>query len=253
MKPYIGVTGCMSNQEVEHLLRLMPEPIDPPQLLMVGVLVSSKTMAGGKNKYPNRYPGMNDVYRIFPDHGPALNLVHYNTQEPDTLYEQLMQMTDWWRYRINGFQLNVAWPDPRIIKRYVTACPTKDIVLQVGGHAFEMIGNSPTHLVERVKEYQGLIKCVLLDPSGGHGTLLDMARMIGYLDVLYASKVDIGIGIAGGLCAETLDHVAPLIKGFPGLSIDAEGRLRDGDDHLDLVKAEAYVQKALALFAQAKK
>jgi hypothetical protein len=47
------------------------------------------------------------------------------------------------------------------------------------------------------------------------------------------------------LCAETLPAVASLVREY-GLSIDAEGRLRDGDEGgvLDLDKARAYLAAA---------
>lgn len=38
--------------------------------------------------------------------------------------------------------------------------------------------------------------------------------------------------VAGALSAETLPRAEPLLARFPRLSLDAEGRLRDGEDRL---------------------
>ena len=54
----------------------------------------------------------------------------------------------------------------------------------------------------------------------------------------------LGIGIAGGLSADTLPHIAGLLQEIPDLSIDAEGQLRDENDHLDVNKAVRYVLAA---------
>jgi hypothetical protein len=54
--------------------------------------------------------------------------------------------------------------------------------------------------------------------------------------------------IAGGLSDSTLDLLDALVGVFPEMSIDAEGRLRDANDRLDLVRAAQYVRHAYALF-----
>ncbi|MBU6370684.1 MAG: hypothetical protein KGH93_01430 [Patescibacteria group bacterium] len=252
MKPYIGITGFMLKREVDACLEVFPE--NEKCLLMVGVLASWKTVRNIRNKYPNRYPDMHGISDIFPDSAHTLNLIHYNTDDPETLDQQLTVLEhSWGGEHLHGFQLNIPWPDPGSIEKYVKGHIERrgrlpSIVLQVGGYAFTMIGNSPKRLAEKIGEYDILVDTVLLDPSGGKGQLLDVDRMRGHLEALSAKNMQIGLGIAGGLSAETLDAVALLAKEFPRLSIDAEGRLRNKDDGLDLALAGAYVRKALRLF-----
>jgi hypothetical protein len=50
------------------------------------------------------------------------------------------------------------------------------------------------------------------------------------------------------LSGATLDLVRPLLKDFPDLSFDAEGKLRDSTDRLIPELAAEYVRKAFALF-----
>lgn len=250
-KPYIGITGFMSLDEAIAVLRSMP--VSAGRVVMVGVLASQKTMRGIQNKWPNRYPKMEKIAGIFPNHPLALNLIHYHTKEQETLYEQLLKMTGFGGDNLHGFQLNVAWPSPSALKKYRLAYPTMQIVLQIGARAFEMVKHSPKKLAAKVaKEYDELIDYVLLDPSGGYGKPFNTERARKYLTELKAKKLNAGLGVAGGLSPNTLGLVEPLTKDFPDLSIDAEGRLRNQNDSLNLNIAEEYIRKALKTFDSAK-
>jgi len=136
---------------------------------------------------------------------------------------------------------------------YKKAYPTKQFVLQIGGHAFEMINDSPKQLAAKVAEYNEVVEYVLLDPSGGYGKPLDPDRARDYLLALKAQNLGMGLGVAGGLSPTTLDPVRPLSREFPDLSIDAEGRLRTLEDHLDLAVSSEYLRRALAMFNGAQK
>ncbi|MDP3726249.1 MAG: hypothetical protein Q8R36_03570 [bacterium] len=241
----------MSQSEALSVLDSVPS--SSRRLVMIGVLASQKTVfLGGANKWPNRYPNLGDIAGIFPVHSLALNLVHYNTKEPETLLEQMLVVTRWGGPNFEGFQLNVAWPRPRILEKYRRRHGNMYIVLQIGGGAFKKIGDSPLRLAKKViGEYKGLVDYVLLDPSGGYGKPFDSERIREYLVALREEGAErfIGLGVAGGLSPTTLNLVEPLVKDFPEVSIDAEGRLRDGNDKLDVSVAKKYVSKALEIFA----
>lgn len=247
--PYIGVTGFMSPEEVKNTL----EGIDfqkAKRLLMVGVLASLKSLQGLPNKWPGRYPKIEDVKNIFLENENCLNLVHFNTKEPESLLSQLLSVTDIAGRNFNGFQLNIAWPSVRVLEDYKELHNDKTIVLQIGGRAFEEVSHSPKKLADKVhSEYAGLIDYVLLDPSGGTGKPFDPTVARSYLEALSAKTNDFGLGVAGGLSPTTLDLVEPLVKDFPDLSIDAEGRLRNPEiDNLHLGITKDYVEKSLELF-----
>lgn len=245
--PYIGITGFMSLNDALHVLNIVPTNAE--RLIMIGVLASLKTMRGIQNKWPNRYPSMDKIAGIFPRHPRALNLIHYNTKEIDALGDQLIAMTNFGGENLHGFQLNIAWPSPAALEAYRKTNPSKQIVLQIGGHAFEMVNRSPEILSAKVaREYSGLVEYVLLDPSGGYGRPFDPERAQEYLNALKESNLDIGLGVAGGLSPATLNLVESLTRDFPNLSIDAEGRLRTTDDHLDLNVASEYLRVALSMF-----
>ncbi|MFZ2205443.1 MAG: hypothetical protein WA057_04385 [Candidatus Magasanikiibacteriota bacterium] len=248
-KAYIGVTGFMSSQEITDTLRGIDYK-KTDRLIMVGVLASFKTLQGIANKWVNRYPLVNEIAGIFQPNENFLNLIHFNTKELNTFFAQLIQINDLAGDSFNGFQLNIAWPDPKVLEKYKRLCPDKNIVLQIGGGAFEKISHSPVKLAEKINnEYAGLIDYVLLDPSGGTGKQFDPIVARGYLEELSKHENDFGLGVAGGLSSSTLNLIEPLVKDFPNISIDAEGKLRTSEDHLDVNEAGSYIKKSLDLFS----
>lgn len=264
-RPYIGITGFMTRDEVDHVMNAADQ--HHSHKVMVGVLVSQKTVRGEKNKWPNRYPAMRDLPYIFNDHHQALNLIHFNTKDQSTLAEQLMEVVQFAApaglykvSKLHGFQLNLAWPDPKELQKFITtyeaitgARYNMAIVLQIGGHAFEMVDNDPKKLADKMLGYEGLVQYALLDPSGGLGKPFDTNKADAYLAELYARNLPMKLGVAGGLSAETMDLVVPLAIKYPELSVDAEGRLRDQNDKLDLKNATRYTLEAQRLFKNAQK
>jgi hypothetical protein len=262
-QPYAGITGFMTYKEVFEVGQLIPRfsPDANDVLWAVGMLMSSKTLRGIQNKYPKKYPLRENLGQIFSDHEAAMNIIHYNTDTPDNLlYELLAMVGMYWdgalkggglinKSILHGFQLNVTWPAVETItdfKRLSTGSDYKSfkIILQVGARALQQVEHSPLMLGERLKLYDGIVDYVLLDPSGGLGKPMDVEAMHRYVHGIKAADLDIGIGIAGGLCQESLPSIGSLLEEFPDLSIDAEGRLRDETDNLDIDKARAYLQLA---------
>lgn len=245
-KSYIGVTGFMSRAEVDAVLTAIPAGAE--RLLMIGVLVSSKTMEGIPNKWPKRYPSADQIAGIFPNHPLALNLVHFNTKDPNELLSQMLKVTELGGENFHGFQLNIKWPNPFTLEEYKREYPDKIIVLQCGEAALDAVSNNPTTLVEVIENYIGVCDYLLVDPSGGLGKPLNPHKGLEYLQQLNARTDKMGFGIAGGLSPTTLeDLMGPIVKVYPNTSIDAEGRLRDGDDNLDVAVAKDFVSKAYAL------
>lgn len=259
--PYIGITGFMRSYEVKLILDtfVKSRPLiknsfyqtlfqgENDRILMVGVLASVKTLYGKTNKWPNRYPKIEDIKNIFlcnPSH--LLNLVHYSTGHIETLYPQLALLTEIAGPNCDGFQLNIAWPDADEMSVFKKRYPYKKIVLQVGRKALD-IANAVINLESHLSSYEGLIDYVLFDPSGGRGEPFDTGEMHHCLKVAQKCLKGVGIGVAGGLSAETLDNLQPILGDFPDISIDAESRLRNENDHLVLSKAEFYIKKAFKI------
>ncbi len=240
--PYIGVTGFMSRFEVTTALAVVPQR--GTRRLMVGVLMSSKTLAGQPNKWPGRYPKRENVAGIFVDDPRALNLVHYSTDHPETLLSQLVEITELAGPYLDGFQLNIVWPPISDLEDYWEIHPDKFLVLQIGSKAMAQV-ESMERFEELVGAYLPMIDAILIDASGGKGAFLDAAKLAEYLRAIPKDWI-LGLGVAGGLGPDTLHFIEPLVPEFPELSIDAEGRLRTPmpEDALDLDRMLHYIAGA---------
>jgi hypothetical protein len=242
---YIGVTGFMTRADVDSVRASLPD--DCNRLLMVGVLVSSKTLAGNGNRYQHRYPKVGTIASLFPNDRRCLNLIHYATDKPENLASDLDRLTAFGGENLDGFQLNIAWPNLHVIAEHRRRCPSHRIVIQLGQRVLADLDERTPGAVRtcmQVAHAYGVTD-VLVDASGGAGRAIDLLAAHEHLDRVRGCGP--GIGIAGGLSAETIDSIAPIAADVPNLSIDAEGRLRDADDHLDVAAAIAYVTRASSL------
>ena len=93
--PYIGVTGFMSRDEIEVIQSLF----DPEarHKLMVGILASGKTIYGTPNRYPFKYPLVENIPSLLGaiDPSVAFGLIHYNTDNAGELEREV-------RYLLSG-------------------------------------------------------------------------------------------------------------------------------------------------------
>ncbi len=246
MVPYIGVTGFMEPWEVAAALDAFgPLPHHRRQKLMIGVLVSSRTLDNRPHKWPNRYPDIDGIAGLLPADRRTLNLIHYATEHPSTLAAQLDDLVDIGGEYLDGFQLNIRWPDPATI----IVRPHTRIVLQLGTRALKEAGNDPARVAERLDAYKEIITDVLIDQSGGEGIPLDIRVIEAYVRAIQKRHPQIGIGAAGGLSHENCGELRPLARTLPTLSLDAEGRLRTTeDDRLNIREMQEYLVAANAVF-----
>ena len=250
MRPYIGVTGFTTPQEIRAAIRFFGRATT--HQLMVGVLMSSKTLRGETNKWPRRYPRVSAIHDLFVKSPAVFNVIHFATDDKRRLGRDLMHIVaDVAGPHLHGFQLNVCWPDIGQIKAFHDATAGQyRIVLQVGGKALDEVGHSPLELAQRVATYRDVAHCVLLDQSGGHGKPLNVLTLSAYMESIQAHNPHFQIGVAGGLCAESVFALHPLMQKYPGTSIDAEGRLRDEvDDDMDMIRVLAYLSRAQRVVA----
>ncbi|HWM92135.1 MAG TPA: hypothetical protein VN493_15330 [Thermoanaerobaculia bacterium] len=220
--PYLGITGFTTAAEARHALGLLPP--SPNRLLMIGILACNSTC---RPENPARVPPVETIAGIFPDHPRALNLVHYFTDEPATLGRQLAELAGRCGPNLHGFQINGVRPTRADLGEVRSAWPGLRIVLQIG---------SPEEAAREVDD-------LLLDKSAGQGRPLDPDTVLPFLREL--KDTGLGLGVAGGLCASSLHLLEPLLAEFPDLSFDAESRLRDEEDRLDLERVRGYVQAGL--------
>ena len=146
----------------------------------------------------------------------------------------------------------MVWPDPGMIASGVhTSRRHVEVILQIGKNAIEQAGNDPQAVVEKLADYDGVIHRVLLDKSMGKGLGMDAQSLLPFARAIRQNFPKLGIGAAGGLGPKTMDLVKPLLREFPDLSIDAQGKLRPSGNAMDPIDwdmAETYLARALEMF-----
>ncbi len=253
MTPYIGITGFSTDGEVADVVQHLPASSD--RLLMCGVLLSNALLAGRPSGAPGRCPPPADIAGIFSSDPRCLNLVHYRPRAGSDLADALTRASDVGGPDCHGVQINATrgepWPDPGALAEYRRRRNPRRIVLQVGREAMASAGHEPETIASRCADYVGLVTDVLVDASEGLGRPLDAARAVRYLDAIAWAAPELGLVIAGGLCADNAQQLlGPLVPHWTHVSIDAEGRLRDYDDRLMPGAAAAYLVEALRVLGR---
>lgn len=252
--PYIGITGFKSPDTLrEFLIAIIRGRSRITHHLMIGALASSKTLQGEQNKWPGRTPRIEDLASCFVNDPLAINLVHFATDDRSTIDTQLVQLMNRAGSFCDGVQLNMVWPDIKQLITVLRAKRLRRVVLQIGSTAFKQVDEDPKRLAEKLDAYEHYITDILFDLSGGHGREMDPARAISVLRAVRERHPNLGTGVAGGLCQQTIHLLAPIVQEFPDINIDAEGRLRTPQpiDAMDDDKAVGYLTAAIDLFADA--
>jgi hypothetical protein len=246
--PYVGVTGFTKEVQVVKLLSLIPENFS--RKLMIGVLVDFNTLKGETRN--GRFAKKDDIKNIFDIsndcdiYKKALNFVHYCDGYKRDLLKSLLSVTEISGENLHGFQLNMRWPDTNVIKEYKNAFPDKKFVLQMEEDDF--LEYSPERMARELTKYDSLCDYVILDMSMGKGTQLDRVILTRYAKEI-RQATNMNIVFAGGLHSGNLDIIRLILKKFPDMSIDAEGRLMTYPKNvLDVQEASSYLLKSLEIF-----
>ena len=253
---YVGVSGFMSRAEVQAALAVFP---DCGRDIMVGVLASSKSLCNQPLKQPLRYPKCEDIANIFVDDPRCLNLVHvYNDHEwkSDVDGTTIPLIIDMFRAMdaggplCHGLQVNAARPTSIDLQWFRDKHPSARVVLQVRPAMIRVLeGHSRSRL--NALGCLANVTDVLIDASLGKGKTLNLDATRLSIDTIRHWSPDMRIGVAGGLCAATVSAIGALIR--EGVSVDAEGRLRDDTDgggRLDMFEVQAYLSAVAAEVAQ---
>lgn len=274
MKPYIGITDFTSSKEVEAMLAVFAEAFPSKKhTLMVGTMMSYKTLHGLPTKWAKAFPHHHQFRDIYRRKDPLLlNTLHYADYDGLTRPEDLARAILIAGHRgaassptIDALQLDMVWPVECMIRSAVAMAedrieestkeenPLEDmkIILQVGSRAMELMENDPKRVAKRISEYRDTVHCVLFDRSGGLGKVMEPTLLQSYIKETKKRCKGLSIAVAGGLCSETLELIKPLIEEFPDISVDAQGKLRKSGNALDPIDwdlAEQYLRKAGELF-----
>ena len=266
MEPYIGITDFTNAEQVV----LMEEILNHSKLrnthsLHVGVMSSYKTLYGLPTKWAAIFPPLENLKEIFHSY-TALNCLHYaDYGDQVDLCVSLLALAMASGRHLHAVQLDMIWPPVEEIRRFKKIYTNEidflidkkeiDIILQIGGLCFkqgEHKAHPPKVIVDKLKEYDGVVDRVLLDKSMGRGKAMDAAGLLPYARLIREELPHIGIGIAGGLGPDSVHLIKPFLEEFPDVSIDAQGQLRssgNAQDPIEWDRAEKYIKSAIEILS----
>jgi phosphoribosylanthranilate isomerase len=242
MKPYVGVTGFKTKDEVNEIAR-MAEKIGYPfsHTVMFGYLASSKRLqnpfSGGK-----RSPAVADLASLVSSTPNwAISMIHYFTENKSQMLLEVDYLAK--TTNANAVQLNIAWPNIADIEKLKEKNSSLQLLLQIPKRATQ--GLDIYQIVKKTKDYNALVDYVLIDPSGGEGKEFDMNESVELINELNHAMTHSLIGIAGGFKPE---NVSERIKTLNLLVekeyfIDAETGIMTNNS-LDMNKVNSYLQKS---------
>lgn len=250
-KPYIGITDFTKHEETIAMQNFFREYSGTTgnHALHIGVMMSRKTLNNIPSKWSNIFPSKRKIADIFVKDKYTLNVLHYADYDGVDVARNLAKATLWGGENMDALQLDMIWPDPAVIKSYRLDYPDKEIILQINSKSLAIVDHNVDELLKRLELYGDSVNYCLLDMSMGRGIGLDTNQLLPYLKKLDYPGRD--LAVAGGLCAETLHLIEPLIEQFPDLSIDAQSKLRPSGsaiDPIDWQMARAYLEAAVKRF-----
>lgn len=252
IETYVGVAGGITTaEEVAILRQAMPEY--PFRRLAIGALVNETTLHDGTvAEEPNRYIDIHNIARIFQRDPLLINLIHLSLDDSRSLLPDMERLMMLGGANLNGFQLNIKWPDPGKLNKFrakwlETRRSQPWVILQICKDALDEIDNCSVTLCQKLLDYNGCITDVLIDPSGGTGMLTDIGNLEKFVRAITFEHPGVGIGLAGGLRADNLKIVENLLWKFPNLSIGSGRLLINDDGSINLDQATAFIKKVFTI------
>ncbi len=255
MFPYIGICDVPTGEQALKSASLF-DRLCPPKMserkLMIGVMMSFKTMTGAESKWASVWPQKEEVGSIFVEHSRAFNTLHYADYDDTTYLEHLLDAVHWGGKNLHALQLDMVWPRSGMIRLLRELHPELKIVLQVNANALAQMDDKPTLVTQQLARYGESVDYALLDKSHGKGLGMDAEGLLPFAMAIAENLPNMGIAVAGGLGPDTMDLVLPIVREFPRVSIDAQGRLRPSGNAMDPIDwnmADRYLERAVEVFS----
>lgn len=256
MVPYIGICDFPSAEQAlrsaDHFDRLCTSPKMSARKLMVGVMMSYKTLRDLPTKWKSAWPNPKEIHKIFENHPRVLNTLHYADFDGSTRASDLIVATSYGGENIHAIQLDMIWPSPEMIQVFKHFNPNLKVILQVNGRSLNEYDHNPVRVAFKIKKYGSSIDGILLDKSHGKGLGMDALAMLPFIHEISNRCKSLTLAVAGGLGPETIHLLQPIVKEFPQISIDAQGRLRQSGNSLDPINwglAHKYLVQAVRMFS----
>lgn len=245
--PYIGVTDFTSVEQVHEVLTCIPAEAN--RRLHVGAMISYKTLnqiptkTGWENIWLDE-PGLNNLFKPNP---AVYNVIHYADYDNLTTLDHLLEAVNKSGPGVDAVQLDMKWPSHHLVAQLRYALDPKiQIIQQIGSTAIAESSNWERDMAV----YQGIVDYVLLDCGMGRGIPFDPLYMNSLVETALRYFSEHQIAVAGGLGPQTYDNMRHLLKKYPSISCDAQGKLRSSGsavDPLDLELVKQYVSGVCSL------
>ena len=247
--PYIGITDFRTVDQVWAMLKVMDDNLgDKARRLMVGVMMSYRTLHGLPTRWTDAFPRNEEIAEIFTDHPRSYNALHFADYKSDVQIEDLRRAIDLCGQHLHAIQFDMIWPDVELLRTLKREYPTVDLILQIGTGALAKVDSDPVLVLQKLLSYgPGIIDVVLLDQSMGKGKRLQADLLMPFVQALFPH---FHVAIGGGLGPTTMDLVGPFVRQFPGISWDAQGQLRPSGSALDPIDwsmAEEYIVRSIEM------
>ncbi|MBI5654735.1 hypothetical protein HZC53_03740 [Candidatus Uhrbacteria bacterium] len=245
-KPYVGIKGFTTRTEVERVLTAAPKF---SHAVMVGMLMNQYVLAHKQVPHPKRYPDIRRLGEIFISHPQALNMVCYQSIALDSLFDQLSEIRERVGPCLQGFQLDLIEPPMSALERIRHAWPELKLSLRINREMFRRSMHRPVALANTVSGYAGLLDYAFVDFTNGDGVPCSPDLLRSILSYMRQADIPFRLGIGGGLGVYTLSPLKALLRELPDLCLDADFRLRNDDDELDLEASGEFLNRAARLLA----
>jgi phosphoribosylanthranilate isomerase len=240
-EPFEAAVGIDTGERYREMCRIIHEARKQegyPWLTMgrfaVGMLMSEKTgLQGIPNRHGSIYPLPKDASDIvsarfdfeknYPGGEPLLVLLHYNTDHPEIIGDQLNEAIEPIAEGIDGVQVNNLKFGRQVnsLTRFKREHPDVPVILQA--HRKMLADLEPSEFAKKLSSVQDIVDYVWLDLSGGLGIDVDSSAMRPYIETIKIEVPAMMIGVAGGLNAQNLDEkIGPLLGDHPDLSWDSQ-------------------------------
>jgi hypothetical protein len=225
-KSYICIAGITRPEHWRQIVAHIPE--NPNQIVIIEPLVCHESLLGKASEYPKRFVSLPELRTLLRRHPNVLNLVRYTTSERLSLTSQLSRIVELCGPGIDGFQLELAWPDIEQLRQFLAAYPKK-LVLKIGQEAYQDVSRSKKRLSSRLMQYRGLVQDIQLNLTEGNNDVFDPDQMLDLLKTLHV--LPFGIGISGHL-SSSVDSpgLKMILKSYPGVNISALRDFRSDED-----------------------
>ncbi len=251
--PYISITDFRTKAQSELMLETLRKT-GSGRRLGIGVMMSWKTLYGHQTKWSDAFPKNEEIADIFLPEKDAYNVLHYADYDGHgPLAEHLEEVLSWCGKSVNAFQLDMVWPDPNEVQKFKARHPEIGFIIQMNENALDFVGNDPKKMIEKLYSYGKSIEYVLLDKSMGKGVGMDAVALLPFALAIEEERdsLDIALAGAGGLGPDTMYLIGPLAYELPGISCDAQSKLRPSGNALDPIDwemAKNYLVRAAKFF-----